>query len=166
MQYLAEALHANTVRKREHLWSIVYLLFDFEHRHLLHSISDTITSERMERNISVMPYGGTWWEKKNLLPLFSIIVCYLSQALTRLDLGLSEIGDKGAQYLSEALQTNTVTEKESYWSNFCCCSLFFTDTYYTEHQQQLYWRERHTIFEWDITNKHSEREILLLIDVL
>jgi hypothetical protein len=40
-------------------------------------------------------------------------VPYLTQTLTTLNLHGNQIGDKGAQYLGEALRTNTVREKES-----------------------------------------------------
>jgi hypothetical protein len=39
-------------------------------------------------------------------------ICYLTQALTTLSLNHNLMGEKGAQYLGEALQTNTVREKE------------------------------------------------------
>jgi hypothetical protein len=114
----------------------------------------------------VKPYEQTRWARKSLLHLSSILVCYLTQTLTTLDLHENQIEDKGAQCLGEALRTNTVSEEKSAWSIFYSCLLFNTGTYYTQPPEQSNPRERSTISGWSLTNKHGERERVCLIYLL
>jgi hypothetical protein len=68
--------------------------------------------ETKGRNTLVRPYEETRFERKALIDLSSILVCYLTQSLTELNLEENRIGDIGAQYLGESLRTNTVREKD------------------------------------------------------
>jgi hypothetical protein len=108
---------------------LIYLLslFFISHSRLLHSISIGIKYEIQGRNILVRPYEQTRWASTNSLDLSSILVCYFVQTLTTLSLWNNEIGDAGAQYLGEALRTNTVKENHSCWSLFILVC-YFTQT--------------------------------------
>jgi hypothetical protein len=68
--------------------------------------------ETKGRNTLVRPYEETRFERKALIDLSSILVRYLTQSLTELNLEENRIGDIGAQYLGESLRTNTVREKD------------------------------------------------------
>jgi hypothetical protein len=113
-----------------------------------------------------MPCEQTWWERKSLLDLSYFLLPYLTQTLTTLNLYDTQIGDKGAQYLGEALRTNTVREKESAWFILSSSSLFNTDTYYTQHQSESNRRKSSAISRWSLANKHGERERVCLIYLL
>lgn len=52
------------------------------------------------------------------------------QTLTLLNLSWNEIGDNGAQYLSDALQNNTVNHFQS-TRFYAMSSSFFTDPHHT-----------------------------------
>ncbi len=50
-------------------------------------------------------------KQKHSLHLYPIRLSYFMQILTTLYLHENQIGDKGAEYLGEGLQNNTVREK-------------------------------------------------------
>jgi hypothetical protein len=62
-------------------------------------------------NILVKDYKGTQWKRElHNLHIYHIHFYYFIQTLIFLSLDNNQIGDKGAQYLGEGLQKNTVRE--------------------------------------------------------
>jgi len=119
-------------QKETNSFSCLLLLFGIWYRRLRHSTFATIKLENKALNIWLRLCESTRSERNKLIDLSSIIVCYLIQTLTSLNLEINQIGDMGAQHLAHALQINTVTRKEPYWLVFYCCLLIHTDTYHPQ----------------------------------
>ena len=128
-QYLGEALRNNSVRDHHSFFFFFFVLYSSFHAFSFHT--DThytppwAESNRSSRcTISGWSITTQYSERSSLLlpPLFHHFMRFhFIQTLSTLILQCNQIGDKGAQYLAEALRNNSVRDHHS----FCCFFFFF-----------------------------------------
>jgi Ran GTPase-activating protein (RanGAP) involved in mRNA processing and transport len=124
-QYLADALRNNTVKRFSLFISLIsnYIVL---YRHSPHSSSHRILSVPKEPNISLMLYKTIWWVSFSLHVSLSFSSLIFTQTLTTLEISSNRIGDKGIQYLADALENNTVSLVVRSSLSFLCRSLIQT----------------------------------------
>ena len=134
---------------------MLFIFFDLLHyyRHSLNSIYKGIELKSKVYNTWAKHWKSIELDhNSSIFILFYFLISYILQTLVQLNLGESEIGIKGAQYLSEALQTNTVT----WMTNDILCILFSCFTFIIDTNSSLppvesHWTWRCTIFEQSTT---------------
>jgi hypothetical protein len=121
-------------------------------------------SERLEYNISLMPYEITRWFSFYCHP-FHIHFIFYTQTLTTLQLDNNGIREAGSQYLADALRNNMVIlilfSSLSYSSSF-----LHLDTHLTAAWWQSNRRSWITISRWHLAKQHGNSDPSFIARIL